>query len=135
LDCVDAGIRVRHSRVGDVLKAHFRAEVVLLAEKVRPETAARREIDLRSSFGDVFVAKKHATFNLEERVDLLRRAQDPLKRERVDTGSVRGIRLLRDNPYWHDVKRIFELPLEKTGAVWGSEDQTVTQTQVPHASS
>ena len=65
-------------------ESHLRAPIMLLSQNVHPKCPARRKINLRRSFGHLFIRKKRPALNLEKRFHFLRLRQYPFERERID---------------------------------------------------
>ena len=57
LNRIDPRIRLGHPGIRDMLKPHFRREIMLFPQKVHPNPSGRREINLRSSFWHIRVRK------------------------------------------------------------------------------
>src|SRR5580700_4180052 len=130
---VNSRIGVGHSRIGNMLKPHLRAEIMFLAQKIRADPSARREINLRSAFRHLRVRKQRPALDLEKRLHLFRRTKDPLERKRVHTRPVSRIRFLCNHPYRHHIHGILQLAPQKSRPVRCRKDHPVSQSQVPHA--
>ena len=133
LNGIDAGIRSCKTGVGNMHVADFRADVVSAAQKVKTQSAARSEINMRCSFGDFRIGKKSAAANLKIGNDAAVRGQRPFESEGVYAGAVGSIRFLSYQKDWDGIDCIFQPAAEKPGTVRRGKDQAVAEAHVPHA--
>ena len=130
---IDPRIRRGHPRIRNMQEPHFRAPIMLLPQDVHPQCPARREINLRSSFRHLFIREQRSPLDLEKRLHLLRLRQYPFERKRIDAPAIHRIRLLHNHPCRHHIKCIFQLSLQKSRSMRASQNQSVPQSEIPHA--
>src|SRR5467141_4157210 len=133
LNGIDAGIGRCKSRVRNMHKADFRAEVALATEEVQTESGAGREIDVGCSFGHLCAGKERAAAKFEIRNHAAVRVQRPFEGERVYAHTVGCVRFLSDQEDRDGVHRILQAAAQKTGTMRRGEDQAVTESHIPDA--
>ena len=132
LNGVDAGIRSGEPGVRNVHVANFRADVVLAAQEVQANGAAGGEIDARCSFGDFGIGKESAAAEFEVGNDAAVCVERPLEGERIDAGTVSGVRFLNDQENGDGVDCIFQTAAKESGPVGIGENQSVTKADIPN---
>src|SRR5260370_25998099 len=133
LNGIDAGIRSCKPGVRNMHVANFRADVVLAAPEVEAKGAAGGEIDAGGAFWDFGVGEESAAAKLGIGNDAAVCVQRPLKGEGIYADAVGGVCFLNDKKDGDGIDRVFQAPAEEAGAVRSSENQAVTQADIPYA--
>src|SRR5260370_26124943 len=113
--------------------AKFRAEVVLAAQEVEAKGAAGGEIDAGGGFWDFGVGEKSAAAKLEIGNDAAVCVQRPLEGEGIYADAVGGVCFLNDKKDGDGIDCVFQAAAEEARAVRSSENQAVTEADIPHA--
>src|SRR5260370_32126264 len=111
----------------------LRGGVVLVAEEVGAKGAAGGEIDAGGAFWDFGVSEEGAAAKLEIGNDAAVCVQRPLEGERIYADAVGGVCFLNDKKDGDGIDCVFQAAAEEAGAVRSSENQAVTETDVPYA--
>lgn len=133
LDGVDAGIRLGHAGVRNVLVADLGAQIVFALQKVQSECAAAGEINLRGARRSLEVGKKRAAANLEIGRDFAGPRENPLEGERIDATAAGSAIGLRDTKERKDVEGVFEAAFEKAGSMRRGQNQTEARANIENA--
>src|SRR4249920_283172 len=133
LERIDPRIQVCERGVGYMHEAKLRAPVVLAAQEMQTQRAARGEIYVRGAGGHVNVCEERATAEFEIRNDLTRLPEIPFQSEGIQAKTIRRTTVLDHQKNRDDIHRVFELAAQESRANWWRQNPTVTHTHVPDA--
>jgi hypothetical protein len=130
LNRVHAGIGRTESGIGNVHVANLSAPIEFVAEKVKAEGTAGREINAGSSRRYGVAREERAAADFHVRNHRPMPGEIPFQGERIYARAISGASVLNDQKSGNRFDSVFELAAEDARAVRRGEHPAVTQTDI-----